>query len=79
MAEITYYTKEGLEKLKEELIKNQIYDKEVVTAIEPLNAFYPAENYHQNYYEGNTEQSYCKYVITPKIEKFKKVFKDKIK
>ncbi|MCC6447560.1 MAG: peptide-methionine (S)-S-oxide reductase MsrA, partial [Chitinophagaceae bacterium] len=65
--------KEIAEKLKEKLIAAKVYESEVVTAIEPLDTFYPAEDYHQNYYEGNTEQPYCRFVITPKIEKFKKI------
>ncbi|HMN32882.1 MAG TPA: peptide-methionine (S)-S-oxide reductase MsrA [Chitinophagaceae bacterium] len=71
--------KEIAEKLKEKLIAAKVYESEVVTAIEPLDTFYPAEDYHQNYYEGNTEQPYCRFVITPKIEKFKKIFEEKIK
>ena len=50
----------------------------IVTVIESLNKFYPAENYHQDYYENNKENSYCKFVIQPKLEKFKKVFYEKI-
>lgn len=56
----------------------KVYDKEVVTEIAPLMKFYPAEDYHQNYYNNNTSQGYCQYVIAPKVEKFKKVFKDKL-
>jgi peptide methionine sulfoxide reductase MsrA len=41
--------------------------------------FYSAESYHQNYYNNNTNQGYCRYVIGPKLEKFEKVFKDKMK
>ena len=50
-----------------------------VPEIKPFTAFYPAEDYHQNYYNQNSEQSYCRYVIQPKVEKFEKVFKDKLK
>jgi peptide-methionine (S)-S-oxide reductase len=45
----------------------------------PFTAFYKAEEYHVDYYNKNTQQPYCIYVINPKLNKFKKVFKDKIK
>lgn len=57
----------------------QIWDNEIVTEITQLNKFYPAENYHQDYYNQNSEKSYCKFVINPKLEKFRKKFKDKLK
>ena len=44
-----------------------------------MDVFYAAENYHQDYYENNKSQPYCSFVITPKVEKFKKVFREKIK
>ncbi len=56
-----------------------MYDSPIVTKVEPFKAFYEAENDHQNYYANNKDQPYCKVVIQPKIEKFKKVFKDKLK
>ncbi len=46
---------------------------------EPMQKFYPAEDYHQNYYNDNTSQGYCQFVIRPKLEKFEKVFKAKLK
>src|SRR5690606_33715080 len=51
----------------------------VVTEISPYTIFYNAEDYHQNYYELNPEQAYCRVVIKPKVEKFQKVFKAKLK
>lgn len=51
----------------------------IVTEITPLDVFYPAEDYHQNYYNQNQSQPYCAFVIRPKIEKFNKAFGDKIK
>lgn len=71
--------KEKAEKYKAELDKSGAFDKPIVTAIEPYKNFYKAENYHQNYYINNGSQPYCYYVIKPKVEKFQKVFKDKIK
>ncbi|PXY44110.1 peptide-methionine (S)-S-oxide reductase MsrA [Flavobacterium hydrophilum] len=62
-----------------ELNKVKVYDRPIVTKIEPLIKFYKAEDYHQNYYANNKNQPYCKMVIQPKIEKFEKVFKAKLK
>lgn len=61
------------------LTKAKAYDKPIVTKLEPLTKFYKAENYHQNYYVNNKTQPYCQMVIQPKMEKFEKVFKDKLK
>lgn len=67
------------EKYKTELDKSGAWDNPVVTTIEKMDIFYPAEDYHQNYYINNTEQGYCQFVIRPKVEKFEKVFKNKLK
>lgn len=64
---------------KDKLNAEKAYDKPVVTQIEPLTAFYKGEDYHQNYYNQNSSQGYCQFVIQPKLDKFKKVFKDKLK
>lgn len=53
--------------------------KKIVTKVTKAVVFYPAEDYHQNYYNQNKDQGYCSYVITPKVEKFKKQFKNKLK
>lgn len=55
------------------------FGKPLVTAVSKAPKFYEAEDYHKNYYSRNTNQSYCTYVITPKIEKLNKQFKDKLK
>lgn len=55
------------------------FDNPIVTEITAASVFYPAEDYHQNYYNLNGKAPYCSFVITPKLEKFKKVFGDKIK
>ena len=68
-----------LEKYKIELDKSGAWDNPIVTTLEPMTVFYPAEAYHQNYYNNNTSQGYCQFVIRPKLEKFEKVFKDKLK
>lgn len=62
-----------------ELNKAKVYTSPIVTKVEPFKKFYKAEDYHQNYYANNKNQPYCKMVIQPKIEKFEKVFKDKLK
>jgi peptide-methionine (S)-S-oxide reductase len=64
---------------KSELDKSGSFDKPIVTVIEPFKNFYPAEDYHQNYYNNNSNQPYCYFVIKPKLEKFQKVFKSKAK
>ena len=71
--------KNKAEKYKAELDKSGAFDKPIVTAIEPFTVFYPAENYHKDYYQNNKTQPYCYYVIRPKLEKLKKVFADKLK
>ncbi len=71
--------KEKAEKYKAELDKAKAFDKPIVTEISPYSKFYVAENYHQEYYDNNGKQPYCYFVIRPKLDKFKKVFKDKLK
>lgn len=71
--------KKKAEYYKNELDKSGAWDKPIVTEISPLNNFYLAEDYHQNYFENNPNQGYCAFVIGPKVEKFEKVFKDKLK
>lgn len=61
------------------LNEEKAYADKVVTEVVPYKVFYKAEDYHQNYYENNKEQPYCRYVISPKIDKFRKVFKEKIR
>ena len=61
------------------LNQENTFGKNVVTAVSKASNFYVAEDYHKNYYSRNSNQSYCSYVITPKIEKLKKYFKDKLK
>ena len=61
------------------LKKAKVYDNPIVTTLEPLTKFYKAEDYHQDYYENNKNQGYCQMVIQPKLAKFEKVFKDKLK
>ncbi len=71
--------KEKAEKYKAELDLANVFDKPIVTEISPYTKLFVAENYHQDYYNQNGSQPYCYYVIRPKLEKFRKVFKDKLK
>ncbi len=65
---------------KNELDKTRVFNNPIVTEISPFTKFYVAENYHQEYYELNKNNNpYCAVVIRPKLEKFKKAFKDKLK
>ncbi len=78
-----FYHSEEQKKLaegyKQKLEDAKIFNNPIVTEITEFDIFYKAEDYHQEYYDNNKTQSYCNFVITPKIEKFKKVFKDKLK
>jgi peptide-methionine (S)-S-oxide reductase len=67
------------EKLLKDLDEQQIWNDPIVTAIEEYVNYYPAENYHDDYYMNNPNEGYCRFVITPKVEKFEKVFKDYLK
>jgi peptide-methionine (S)-S-oxide reductase len=82
-SEIFYHNeeqKQKAEKYKDELNKAGAYNNPIVTAISPAVKFYPAEDYHQQYFEVNGNNNpYCRVVIQPKLEKFRKVFKDKLK
>lgn len=71
--------KQIAEKSKEAASEAAIYDDPIVTEISPLTNYYAAEKYHQNYFNQNKSQPYCFYVIGPKVEKFQKLFKDKLK
>ena len=71
--------KEKADHYKDQLAKSGSWDRQIVTAIEPFKNFYSAESYHQNYFNNNGSQPYCYFVIRPKLEKFEKVFKDKVK
>jgi peptide-methionine (S)-S-oxide reductase len=67
------------EDYKTQLNQSAVFKHPVVTEISPFTVFYPAENYHQNYFELNPTQGYCAYVIRPKVEKFRKQFEAKLK
>ena len=71
--------KQAAQSIISQLNAEKVYDNPIVTTLEPLTKFYVAEDYHQNYYENNKNQQYCQMVIQPKIEKFEKIFKDRLK
>lgn len=71
--------KELAEMYKNKLNKSGVYNKPIVTEITPYTNFYAAEDYHQNYFTLNGQEPYCRFVIQPKVDKFEKVFKDKMK
>lgn len=62
-----------------ELEKAKVWDASIVTEVKPFTAFYQAEEYHQEYFERNLEQPYCRIVIAPKVAKFRKQFLAKLK
>lgn len=80
---VIFYHDAGQKKLAEaykaRLDAEKIWDRAIVTEIAAFSKFWPAEDYHRNYYENNPSKGYCALVITPKIEKFKKIFKDRLK
>ncbi|OLS23961.1 MAG: Peptide methionine sulfoxide reductase MsrA [Candidatus Thorarchaeota archaeon AB_25] len=71
--------RETAERVKAELDKSGTWKNPIVTEIVPFEKFYQAEGYHQNYFRNNPNQGYCRMVIAPKLDKFEKVFKLKIR
>ncbi|MBP8157795.1 MAG: bifunctional methionine sulfoxide reductase B/A protein [Flavobacterium sp.] len=79
---VIFYKNEEQKKAAESIIaelNKEVFNNKIVTTLEPFKAFYKAKDYHQNYYENNKDQPYCQMVIQPKLEKFEKVFKDRLK
>jgi len=80
---VIFYTsenqKEKATRYKNKLNELKTWDNPVVTEITELGKFYPAENYHNDYYKNNPDQGYCRMVIQPKVEKFRKAFEAKLK
>ena len=77
-----FYHNEGqrviAERVKSELDANGTWKNPIVTEITIFDQFFPAEDYHQDYFRNNPNQGYCRYVIAPKLDKFEKVFKLKL-
>lgn len=78
-----FYHNEEQKKIAEKVItlieEDKVYDDPIVTEVTPFKAFYLAEDYHHNYFERNRNQPYCQFVVAPKVEKFRKIFKEKLK
>ena len=78
-----FFHNENQNSIAQKVIKtlnaNKAFDNPIVTEVSSFTKFYKAENYHQEYYELNKEQPYCKAVIKPKMDKLHKVFSDKLK
>lgn len=71
--------KETAKKVMQEISQSGLWDAPLVTQVEPLDVYYPAEDYHQEYFENNPYQPYCRAIIAPKIAKFRKKYQDKLK
>ncbi|SHK45252.1 peptide-methionine (S)-S-oxide reductase MsrA [Hymenobacter psychrotolerans] len=67
------------EEYKQKLNEAHAFESPIVTEIEPLKSFYPAEAYHQNYYKQNGREPYCQFVVRPKVDKVRAVFGDKLR
>ena len=80
---VVFYHDDGqkrvAEEIKAELDRSGAFRAPIVTEIVPFEAFYPAEQYHQDYYQRNPRQAYCRKIIGPKMAKFRKVFADRLK
>lgn len=71
--------KDDAELIIRQLEAERVYDRRIVTEITAFDVFYPAEDYHQNYYNNNKDQPYCRAVINPKLDKFVKKYQAKLK
>ena len=71
--------KQEAERVISELTEQQVFDDPIVTEVAPLTKFYPAEDYHRDYYDRNPEQAYCQVVISPKVSKLRQKYAEKLK
>jgi peptide-methionine (S)-S-oxide reductase len=79
---IFYYSPEqraAAEQLIGELTAEKVFPNPIVTAVEPATEFYPAEDYHQQYFENHPDQPYCAFVVAPKVQKLRKKFAERVK
>jgi peptide-methionine (S)-S-oxide reductase len=79
---VFYHTpaqRETAEQVIAELTAARVWDAPIVTEVSPLTEFYPAEDYHQDYFENNPSQPYCRAVVAPKVAKFRKHFLERLK
>lgn len=79
---VIFFHSESQEKIAKELIReineNKTFNHPVVTEVAPYTSFYAAEDYHQDYFNLNGSQPYCEMVVKPKVDKFRKLFKDRL-
>src|SRR5256714_1202660 len=71
--------KAATEQVIKELAAEHVWDNPIVTEVKPLEAFYPAEEYHRDYFRQNPAQPYCAFVVAPKVAKVRKLYFDKLK
>jgi peptide-methionine (S)-S-oxide reductase len=71
--------KQQAERVISELSEQKVFDDPIVTEVAPLRKFYPAEDYHRDYYDRNPEQPYCQVVISPKVSKLRQKYAEKLK
>ncbi|GAA3583439.1 peptide-methionine (S)-S-oxide reductase MsrA [Snuella lapsa] len=78
---VVFYHDDSQKRIAEEVLEElaSYYEEPIVTEVLPLEVFYKAEDYHQDYYRNNQSQSYCSFVISPKLSKFRKSHGDKLK
>ncbi|MDB5891051.1 MAG: peptide methionine sulfoxide reductase [Polaromonas sp.] len=78
-----YYATPEQKASAEEFIRkageNKLFSKPIVTEVLPLENYWPAEDYHQDYFENNPDQGYCAFVVGPKVDKFRKTFASRVK
>lgn len=78
-----FFTSPAQQKEAEDVIRTlndgQVFDRPIVTQVAPLERFYPAEEYHRDYYRRNPDQGYCRVVIDPKVAKLRKRWQDKLR
>jgi peptide-methionine (S)-S-oxide reductase len=67
------------EEVMRELAAEAVFDRPVVTELRPASTFYPAEDYHQDYFRNHSAQPYCAFVVAPKVKKFRQKFAEKLR
>ena len=70
--------RETTEQVIDELNRNKVWDDPIVTQVVSYSNYFPAEEYHQNYFAQNPDQPYCRVVIAPKVSKFRKAYLDRL-
>lgn len=78
---VIYYQSAGQEKVARKVIAEMagVWDAPIVTELAPAQAYYPAEDYHQNYFEQHPLQGYCAFVVAPKVAKFRAMYANRLK